>query len=74
VNNSRGRSAQARQRIGTRSTEDNKRSGSEQLTQCACSKIKSVRINCEDFKCDYKIVCALKYNDIQSVILNCDSA
>jgi hypothetical protein len=31
-------------------------------------------IDREDFKCDYKIVFALKYSDIQSVIINCNSA
>jgi hypothetical protein len=25
----------------------------------------SVVINCEDFKCDYKAVCALTHSDIQ---------
>jgi hypothetical protein len=71
VNNSPGNGVQTRQRIGTRSTEENKESACEQLTQCAHSKIQSVVINCEDFKCDYKVVCALKYSDIQSVIINC---
>jgi hypothetical protein len=35
---------QTRQRIGTRSTEENKRSAGEELTQCAHSKIESVII------------------------------
>jgi hypothetical protein len=70
ANISRGRNTQ-RQRIGTKSTEENKRSASEQLTPCAYNKIQSVVINCEDFKCDYKVVCVLKYSDIQSVTINC---
>jgi hypothetical protein len=73
VNNSCSRSTQTRQRIETRSTEENKESACEELTQCAYSKIQSDVINCEDFKCDYKVVCALKYSDIQSVIINCNS-
>jgi hypothetical protein len=72
VNNSRGISAQTRQRIGTWSTEENKESACEELMQCAYSKIQSVVINCEDFKCDYKVVCAVKYSDIQSVIIHCN--
>jgi hypothetical protein len=46
VNNSHGRSMETRQRIGTRSTEENKESACEELTQCAYSKIDSVVINC----------------------------
>jgi hypothetical protein len=46
VNNSRGRSTQIRQRIGTRSTEENKRSAGEELAQCDYSKTDSVIINC----------------------------
>jgi hypothetical protein len=38
------RSTQRRQRIGTRSTEENKRSTYEELTQCDYSKIESVII------------------------------
>jgi hypothetical protein len=30
----------------------NKESACEELTQCAYSKIQSVVIDCEDFKCD----------------------
>jgi hypothetical protein len=74
VNNSRDRNAQTRQQIGIRSTEENKESACEELIQCAYSKNQSVVINCEDFKCDYKVVCALKYSDIQSVTINCKSA
>jgi hypothetical protein len=66
VNNSRSRSTQTRQRIGTRSIEENKRSGSEELTQCDYSKIESVVINCEDFKCDY--------SKIETVVVNGNSA
>jgi hypothetical protein len=47
VNNSHGRSTQTRQRIGTRSTEENKRSTCEELAQCAYNKIESVIINCK---------------------------
>jgi hypothetical protein len=49
------------------------RTACEELLQCACSKIQSVVIDCEDFKCDYKVVFALKYSNIQSVIINCNS-
>jgi hypothetical protein len=67
VNISRDRSTQKwRQRIRTKSTEEYKRSASEHLTQCDYNKIESVVINCEDLKYEYKVVCALKYSDIQS--------
>jgi hypothetical protein len=32
------------------------------------------RSTCEGFKCDYKVVCALKNSEIASVIINCNSA
>jgi hypothetical protein len=46
VSNSRARSTQTRQQIGTRSTEESKESDCEELTQFAYSKIQSVVINC----------------------------
>jgi hypothetical protein len=64
---------QTTQQIGIRSTEENKESACEELMQCAYSKIQIVVMNCEDFKCDYKVVCALKYSDIQSAIINHNS-
>jgi hypothetical protein len=45
VNNSQGRSMQTRQLTGARSTEENKGSACEELTQCAYSKTESVIIN-----------------------------
>jgi hypothetical protein len=57
--------------LGLGAQKNFKRSANEQLTQCAHSKTQSILTNCEDFKCDYKVVCALKYSDIQSVIIIC---
>jgi hypothetical protein len=47
VNISRGRSTQARQRIGIRSTQENKRSAGEELTQYVYSKIETVITDCK---------------------------
>jgi hypothetical protein len=47
VNISRGRSTQARQRIGTRSTQEYKRSAGEELSQFDLNKSKSVITNCK---------------------------
>jgi hypothetical protein len=30
-----------------------------------------MRLACEDFEGDYKVVCELKYGEIVSVIINC---
>jgi hypothetical protein len=43
------------------------RLASEQLMQCDYNKIESVIVNCEDFKCDYKVV--QRYSE--NVIINC---
>jgi hypothetical protein len=47
VNISRSRSTQAKEQTGIRSTQENKRSASEGLTQCVYSKIVSVIIICK---------------------------
>jgi hypothetical protein len=46
VNISCCRSTQARQRIGIRSTQENKMSAGEELTQCVYSKIETVISMC----------------------------
>jgi hypothetical protein len=55
VNNGHGRSTQTRQQIGTRGTEENKRSACEELMQCAYNKIESVQPDDLSNKLRYKI-------------------
>jgi hypothetical protein len=52
VNISRGRSTQATQRIGIRSTKENKRSAGEELTHCDYIKIETIINNCK-----FRLVC-----------------
>jgi hypothetical protein len=52
VNISRGRITETGQRIGIRSTQENKRSAGEELMQCDYSEIATVIINCK-----FRLVC-----------------